>query len=322
METITNTNTKLVNPYGIEGLDDEQLRELIRLGSIMNRVSDIDQLKKDAVAQLKIINDDDILEKISEKTKGLTSSDINKMSPDCINELFIIDGEDVGTIFKEDSNITESQFKKDFLINKIKIEEMLKGLDEEQLKYEKDMEVIKERVKAITAEFEDLTLAIQARLETIYQTDTEISEWNKKKLRALIVSIEDSYTLKRIHTAYKKFGTKNAMYDYLSEDRSMMIYESYKYNIKKYKHIGDIRVYTNLEKRFLPEKYHEYDNLFLFLVIRFIKYKKSWRDKEFTNVFLTNLLSNVKRLFKNELSEDQKSKFLDTICWVLDLFYD
>ena len=145
---------------------------------------------------------------------------------------------------------------------------------------------------------------------------------DKEKYEAILQSkktFNESFTLDRLKDLYKNIGSDNLKEDAKSS-RSIDIYKKY---LKVQQQLGsqyDLIQVKDLEVRFLPEEYHEMNNLFIIACIKYIS--KSMKDGYYssdTAFFVSQLTTNLFMLHLNKLPENYKETLLTNIKEFLDI---
>lgn len=130
---------------------------------------------------------------------------------------------------------------------------------------------------------------------------------------------KETFTLDRIKELYKNLDPENLKKD-AQCDRSVTIYKNY---IKVQQKLGsqyDLIKVVDLEKRFLPEEYHELNNLFIIAVIKYIsKSMKDGRYSSDTAFFVSQLTTNLFMLHLDKIPENYKETLLTNIKEFLDM---
>ena len=94
----------------------------------------------------------------------------------------------------------------------------------------------------------------------------------QKKIDTLEKIINGSFITERLD----KLGTKEVesiVKTYFNNNKSAYIIERFKNKIEKVGfNSSTYRFFFNIEEKYLPEEYHVYNNLYLFIVMRFIAY--------------------------------------------------
>ena len=145
---------------------------------------------------------------------------------------------------------------------------------------------------------------------------------DKEKYESILKSKEtfkETFTLDRMKDLYRTIGSKNLKEDAKSS-RSIDIYKKY---LKVQQKLGskyDLIQVKDLELRFLPEEYHEMNNLFIIACIKYIS--KSMKDGEYssdTAFFVSQLTTNLFMLHLNKLPDNYKELLLNNIQEFLDI---
>ena len=158
--------------------------------------------------------------------------------------------------------------------------------------------------------------AIEKGLEKA-QTNNDIEQYNK--ILKSQDTFNETFTLDRLKNLYKNLNSNNLKEDAKSE-RSVTIYKNY---LKVQQKLGsryDLIQVADLEQRFLPEEYHEMNNLFIIAVIKYIS--KSMKDGYYssdTAFFVSQLTTNLFLLHLNTLPEEYKETLLTNIKEFLDI---
>lgn len=140
------------------------------------------------------------------------------------------------------------------------------------------------------------------------------------KFETMQLAFEDSFKLDRIVDLYTKIGVSNTKIE--SEKKAGYIYNRYKDKMRQLKLKNDLVYLSNLEEKFLPEEYHDRNNLFVFIIMKYISKLSivNGLDKNNDIVFASQITTNLFLLFKNKLKDDDKELLLTNIKRVLDLF--
>lgn len=131
-------------------------------------------------------------------------------------------------------------------------------------------------------------------------------------------TFSETFTLKRLKDLYEELDVNNLKEDAKS-DRSISIYKKY---LKVQEQLGlryDLTQVSDLELRFLPEEYHELNNLFIFTII---KYTSKILDNNYTSdslFFISQLATNLFLLSQDKLPVEYKEVLLLNIREFLDM---
>lgn len=140
------------------------------------------------------------------------------------------------------------------------------------------------------------------------------------KFETMQLAFEDSFKLNRIFDLYKRIGVGNTKIE--SEKKAGYIYNKYKDKMRQLELKNDLVYLSNLENKFLPEEYHDRNNLFVFIIMKYISKLSivNGLDKNNDIVFASQITTNLFLLFKNKLKDEDKELLLTNIKRVLDLF--
>lgn len=145
---------------------------------------------------------------------------------------------------------------------------------------------------------------------------------DKEKYESILKSKEtfkETFTLDRLKNLYKTLDPENLKEDAKSS-RSLTIYKQY---LKVQQKLGsqyDLIQVTDLEVRFLPEEYHDMNNLFIIACIKYIsKCMKDGYYSSDTAFFVSQLTTNLFMLHLNKLPDEYKDLLLENIQEFLDI---
>lgn len=140
------------------------------------------------------------------------------------------------------------------------------------------------------------------------------------KFETMQLAFDDSFKLNRIFDLYKRIGVGNTKIE--SEKKAGYIYNRYKDKMRQLELKNDLIYLSNLENNFLPEEYHDRNNLFVFIIMKYISKLSIVKglDKNNDIVFASQITTNLFLLFKNKLKDEDKELLLTNIKRVLDLF--
>lgn len=300
---------------------DVTLDDAIKILNAKSKIQDMIAVEKNIKEQqLKVIKDEEIVDKLQDKIKDMHVEMIKNLSADKIKEIYTIDGNelDLDMVFKTDDQRTN--FLKDYLIYLKESSQALAEIDKATIQLDNEMKEYDKELEQIISEFGDINKCIKTKLEKdIADAPDEIV---KNKRIKMLQNYNDGFELNNIYKLYASLNIKNTIKDYFSKDTSAALYGKYLSVVKKLNIRTDITLFDNLEIKFLPEKYHKYPNLFLFSIIRYAAYRKDVANKHEDGVFLAQLMINIKYLFSDGFSSaDDKSAFISNIEKTLDLFY-
>lgn len=167
----------------------------------------------------------------------------------------------------------------------------------------------------------------QRRSETLAELEKRASEqeYSVEKRRALekLEMIRNSDTLDFLFHRFDRFSDKeikNIIDGFLDGKKFEYIWNKYCNNIKHFNILPDVvKRFYNIEEMFLHELYHPFNNLFLFIVIRFIAYMDphNSRDMLYANALIVKCDHLVYHRFD---SQDDEEAFKNTIKTILNMF--
>ena len=162
------------------------------------------------------------------------------------------------------------------------------------------------------------------RLEKMKEMSEKETDENKKKEMMKKISImESSYSLSFLFDRIDKYGKKeiesikNAFFD---KARGSYIIKRYKDKIKLFGfNQKTYRYFFNIEENFLPESYHVFNNLFLFIYMRTVAYYDPYNKEE--KMYAQALTSTLANLIYHRFDETEREKeFIEIIEKILDKF--
>lgn len=150
----------------------------------------------------------------------------------------------------------------------------------------------------------------------------EDSPEKKEALRKLEL-LDNAKTLEFMFNRFNRFGEKeikSIVDGFLDPSKGQYVYKKYANNIPKLGVTSDImKRFYNIEELFLNDAYHPFNNLFIFVVIRFIAYMNVNDKKDV--LYANSLLSKCESLFHHNFeSVEGEDKFKYVIKSILNNF--
>ena len=141
--------------------------------------------------------------------------------------------------------------------------------------------------------------------------ETERDELKKKKMLSMINTMELSenfgFIFKRIDALGNK-ELKSIMYGFFTEKKGSYIISRYKARVAKFGFSPDLyKYFFNLEEKFLDEKYHAYNNLFLFNYMRFVAYSDPYNKSD--KLFVQTLTSTMANLIYHKFPSTENERY-------------
>lgn len=266
---------------------------------------------------------DDEFEKIHHDKLQTLTKDISDMSLEELREFNKIDDENT---LIEEPNMDDDTLK-EYMQGVFEYMKSSDNFNTEVDELLKEYDHIQEEMDRIVEE----SIEEQAQGDVIkYLRDTiskllNIAKENNNKesitkFETMQLAFEDSFKLNRIFDLYKRIGVGNTKIE--SEKKAGYIYNRYKDKMRQLELKNDLVYLSNLENKFLPEEYHDRNNLFVFIIMKYISKLSIVKglDKNNDIVFASQITTNLFLLFKNKLKDEDKELLLTNIKRVLDLF--
>lgn len=274
------------------------------------------------IGRKKYLTDEEFEKILHDKLQTLTK-DINDMSLEELRAFNKIDDEHT---LIEEPNMDDDTLKEymqgvfEYMKSSDKFNTEIDGLLKEYDHIQEEMdriveETIEEQAKGDVINY--LRETINKLLNIAKENDNIESI---TKFETMQLAFEDSFKLDRIVDLYTKIGVGNTKIE--SEKKAGYIYNRYKDKMRQLKLKNDLVYLSNLEEKFLPEEYHDRNNLFVFIIMKYISKLSivNGLDKNNDIVFASQITTNLFLLFKNKLKDDDKELLLTNIKRVLDLF--
>jgi hypothetical protein len=307
-------NQELEIMNNIEELNDE---EAIGLFKNLQQIEDLRLIQNGIKEnQIKVINDEDIINNINEKVNGKTVDDIKTMTDEDINGIYTINDE---VITLGNNPDTELSFKRDFLIYNIESKKAMDELDNAINKIQEEMKSHEDEMKKLLQTFGDISTFLRQKLDKDLANAAD--DDTRNRIQKMIYYFDDALILDTIYNNCKKYSIQNTLRDYRDDKTAQVLYKKYSKVLTKLKIKTDLTNFNNLEINCrLPEKYHQYPNLFLFIVIKYFAHR-SEPNRITDGILLTQLSTHVKSLYTDTFKDEEtKNKFISSITRILDLY--
>lgn len=288
-----------------------------------------DEIQKDDIEK----QPDDIIENIlnglgdfsDEKIKGLCRDEFNKSkTPDLDTDGF------------ESYSKYDIEFDKTYESSKISLlrgvlQNVLENMDEVTKTY-KEVEDLKEQAKDSMDEYvryltsNEHLKKNQENIETLKKKASEMEDGKErkeleKKIEYLQASMDLSFITKRIESLGEK-EIKMIRDGFFNSQQGAYVIKRFNDKIKKLGYNQNIHSsLLNIEETFLEEKYHVYNNLFLFHLMRYIGHIDV--NKQEDRIYASTLIAYTGNLIYHKFtSKELEEKFLNIIRSFLDNFAD
>ena len=172
-----------------------------------------------------------------------------------------------------------------------------------------------------SAEYKERRNSVLAKLEK--EANSEEDSPEKKRALEKLNMIKNSDTLDFLFQRFNKFSDKeikNIADGFLDGKKFEYIWKKYCNNVKYLNILPDtIKRFYNMEEMFLHESYYPFNNLFLFIVIRFIAYMNPHNSRDI--LYANSLIVKCDHLIYHRFdSVDEEESFKNTIKAVLNMF--
>lgn len=147
----------------------------------------------------------------------------------------------------------------------------------------------------------------------------------RREMIEMIEAIESTQTFSFIYTRFKEYGNKelnNINRKFFNDREGSYIIDRFKKKIVKFGFNENLyKYFFNIEENFLDEKYHPFNNLFLFIIMRHIAYSDPYNkiDKMQVQSIYSAMANLIYHKFERQEKEFEFIKFIESI---LDLFID
>lgn len=298
-------------------------KQKMNYAELDHKVNNLKKTKESIdIGRKKYLTDEEFEKILHDKLQTLTK-DINDMS---LEELRVFNKIDDEHTLIEEPNMDDDTLKEymqgvfEYMKSSDKfnteIDDLVKEYDHIQEEMDRIVEeTIEEQAKGDVINY--LRETINKLLNIAKENDNIESI---TKFETMQLAFEDSFKLNRIVDLYTKIGVGNTKIE--SEKKAGYIYNRYKDKMRQLKLKNDLVYLSNLEEKFLPEEYHDRNNLFVFIIMKYISKLSivNGLDKNNDIVFASQITTNLFLLFKNKLKDDDKELLLTNIKRVLDLF--
>lgn len=163
-------------------------------------------------------------------------------------------------------------------------------------------------------------------LESLKQSlELEKDDRKKREMEEMIRVMESSMNYDFMYDRFRALGDKeveNIKNGFFSNRQGGYIMERFYKKMKMFGFKQDLYTYfLNIEETFLDEKYHPFNNLFLYIYARMIAYSDPYNKKDvmFANAINSGLASLVYHKFE---STEQELNFKGIITGILDYFME
>lgn len=298
-------------------------KQKMNYAKLDHKINNIKKTKENIdIGRKKYLTDDEFEKILHDKLQNLTKN-ISDMSLEELKEFNKIDDENT---LIEEPNMDDDTLKEymqgvfEYMKSSDNFNTEVEGLLKEYDHIQEEMDRIVEESIEEQAQGD----VIKYLRDTITKLLNIAKENNNKdsitKFETMQLAFDDSFKLNRIFDLYKRIGVGNTKIE--SEKKAGYIYNRYKDKMRQLELKNDLVYLSNLENKFLPEEYHDRNNLFVFIIMKYISKLSIVKglDKNNDIVFASQITTNLFLLFKNKLKDEDKELLLTNIKRVLDLF--
>lgn len=261
-----------------------------------------------------------VLEKKSmEEIESMTEDDVM----DCLTEGFTGEGDNTNVLHMKESYEAIKDSDKTFTEYVISILKEIKQslIDLESLQKEKDN--ITKEVGEITDNYfnyvnseEYKKKKIEKLNELKQKAEDEQDEKKKKEIMEKLKNVENTETLQFLFDRIETIGEKeifSIMDTFFTPKRSELIMKKFAVRLPKYGYNKDLyKLFFNLEEKFLPEEYHDLNNIFLFVVMRYISYTDTYSKVD--SLYVSSVLIKMYNLLYHRYeTQNQENEFIELI---------
>lgn len=260
------------------------------------------------------------LDHVIEKVKALgenRASIVRCMTWEELQDLFST--EDGTKIVLNVSGTTKqkSDFYKDFALYLVDSQVQQESIELTLSQFEEEIKVLTKELNDALGSIGDVPTMMETNMRAIVD---ETSDPIKKKLCMMgLKSMEDAWTLDTIVNHYNKIGVKNVLKEFYTRNGQKRISEKFSVFLKKTGLHSTMVNFPNIESRYLEDKYHNYDNLFVFMICKYFGANASDSESMNNKLLLTQLVTILTCLYADTLLPENKEKILKGIRNVLDL---
>ena len=305
-----------------ENVLNEQIGEFdpkaLKFLQLNSRKEDLNEFKNQMLAQQKfLLNDDKILDILDERIKDLTIEQLKTMPDEEINKIFVIDGEEIKLNVEKGKEV---EFKRDFLVYKKTSLETFKEIDVAIEKFEKEIQDELDEFNETIKKYGDISGYLRASI--VEKIEKAPDEEKKQKYQTILENFDNAFNFDNVYEFIKEYGPERVLKEY--NYKSFVTIDTFDRTVAKLnlENFAITNIHKDIESKYLPEKYQQNPELFIFCIMKYIAYQRFELDRSKEGVFLSQLNINLKKLTYNKFSDEEKEKFIGNITRVLDLFYN
>lgn len=282
---------------------------------------EIKKQREQVIDGLSKIVPDEFAQEVDAKMNTKTLEELVGMEPQELLEFNILDDERV-IVSPPDLNDTDKEFQyvKDYLIFIKKSMDFINQLDESIEEFNAIMDETNLKLTELTEKDSEVNIVTLTRNRLEKALDASSPGKQQDDLKASLEAFNDSFELTRMIELYKTISTENLKKEAKTE--GIKLYNKYIKACRELKLSFDLTTLGDFEKECLPEEYHEFNNLFVIICMKYISKLTKHRgaERKTDGFFAAQLTSNVVLCMKNHLPEKDEKVFKHAVMELLDLF--
>ena len=270
-----------------------------------------------------LFDDVENAEIIEEKLGSYTEEQIEHMSKDELFELdkFIVDnGLKISLPEELKDAISDEEYKRDmykFLVSTINAE---KEIDKCLEEFDKELANMDEEIKQIMNDYNNSLVNImrdEIKNNPAFKNNPKFESY----CREILTSFDHAMDLEPVIEQCKKLEhPENTLNDFKRNFES--IYKQYKGALTKLNVKHDLAKFGGFERIVLDEKYHGYENLLVFILMKYIAKRANSLTfkKPIDGVFASQICTNIYLVMNDEMDKEHKDIFVNSCESLLDIF--
>lgn len=278
-------------------MNNQELNSLSQINEGKETLNELKENFNKVKSGFSDISDDEMNEVISK----FTLEELDRIPLDKIEETLVNDK----GVYIFDKEVVSPEMARDFCKYIITSEESFKNLDEEFAKVDDYLTEFHTEMDNLIKEYGSFNKAITSTLNKQISDDTLPTEV-VERCKEMQDGIDNAKTLKVLIDLYDKIKPQNTVDELLNDYKRTEVIRAFKRLCKKYKIEESITRLGGLDKKILPEEEVKYDNLFIYTIVRYLKYQGDKIKSPFNLGFLTQITNYLKEIFLGEECEQYK----------------
>lgn len=215
------------------------------------------------------------------------------------------------------SDKEKCQFYKDFALYLVDSKAQQANIELTLAQFDAELAELTKELEEALGSVGDIPTMMETNMQAIIE---DTSDPIKKKLAILgLKSMQDAWTLNTVVNHYNKIGLKNVMKEFTTKNGQQRIADKFSVFLKKTGLHSTMVNFPSIESRYLEEKYHKYDNLFVFMICKYFGANASDSESMNNKLLITQLVTILTCLYADSLTPENKERVLQGVRNVLDL---